>query len=377
MAIQHEDAAHIHKFAYVSGSDPGAVGAYKGWVDTSATPYRFKIRNAGDTAWLDVGVYGADLAAIEALTPTDDDIIQRKSGAWTNRTVSQLKSDLALNLVPNVDARARASHTGTQLAATVSDFNTAVDARIAVATGSFGTIATQDADDVNISGGLIAGIDMDTVNMTGDIFFSNDALKIQNGATAYYVRLRFDDDGLASDADLYFDLDGDASRTILLSGDATLSGTNTGDETITSVGSIINGATSKTTPVDADMVGVMDSEAANVLKKLSWLNLKKVVRNTEFKEVSADTATVDATYSGKLVRATYAGAGVTTLTFPGTSTLGTNFICKIYNATDEDVIIEPDVGVLIVGGNTTLPSEKLCEVIAVGTNEYKIIGESI
>lgn len=38
----------------------------------------------------------SDLTAFAALTPTNDDIVQRKSGAWTNRTISQLKTDLTL-----------------------------------------------------------------------------------------------------------------------------------------------------------------------------------------------------------------------------------------------------------------------------------------
>lgn len=37
----------------------------------------------------------ADLTAIAGLTPANDDIIQRKAGAWTNRTVAQYKTDLA------------------------------------------------------------------------------------------------------------------------------------------------------------------------------------------------------------------------------------------------------------------------------------------
>jgi hypothetical protein len=37
----------------------------------------------------------ADLTAIAALSPTNDDIIQRKSGAWANRTVAQLRADLS------------------------------------------------------------------------------------------------------------------------------------------------------------------------------------------------------------------------------------------------------------------------------------------
>ena len=39
----------------------------------------------------------------------------------------------------------------------------------------------------------------------------------------------------------------------------------------------IHAATSKTTPVDADELAIVDSEAANVLKKLTWANLKSVL----------------------------------------------------------------------------------------------------
>lgn len=38
----------------------------------------------------------SDLSAIAALSPANNDVIQRKSGAWTNRTPAQLKTDLAL-----------------------------------------------------------------------------------------------------------------------------------------------------------------------------------------------------------------------------------------------------------------------------------------
>lgn len=63
------------------------------------------------------------------------------------------------------------------------------------------------------------------------------------------------------------------------SGSGTSTGTNTGDsatpaETTTTIGALINGATSKTTPVDADQIGLMDSAASNILKKLSWANIK-------------------------------------------------------------------------------------------------------
>ena len=37
-----------------------------------------------------------DLTAIAALSPTNDDVLQRKNGAWTNRTTAQVKTDLGL-----------------------------------------------------------------------------------------------------------------------------------------------------------------------------------------------------------------------------------------------------------------------------------------
>lgn len=50
--VQHADLTSIHRFAYVQSSDPGAVGAYKGWLDTTTNPPVLKYRNAGDSAWV-------------------------------------------------------------------------------------------------------------------------------------------------------------------------------------------------------------------------------------------------------------------------------------------------------------------------------------
>jgi hypothetical protein len=44
-------------------------------------------------------------------------------------------------------------------------------------------------------------------------------------------------------------------------------------ETVTTIGTLISGATAKATPIAADMVALMDS-ADGLLKKLSWLNIK-------------------------------------------------------------------------------------------------------
>lgn len=47
-----------------------------------------------------------------------------------------------------------------------------------------------------------------------------------------------------------------------------------GSETTTTLGTLINGATAKTTPVDADNVPITDSAASHVTKKVTWANIK-------------------------------------------------------------------------------------------------------
>lgn len=64
------------------------------------------------TSWHLTGAQQANtnLVAIASLSPSNDDILQRKAGAWTNRTIAQLKTDLALaiadvtNLQSSLDA---------------------------------------------------------------------------------------------------------------------------------------------------------------------------------------------------------------------------------------------------------------------------------
>lgn len=55
MAIDHAKAKTIHKFAFISDTDPGAVGADKGWVDRSVTPPVLKVRNRNNDGWIIVG----------------------------------------------------------------------------------------------------------------------------------------------------------------------------------------------------------------------------------------------------------------------------------------------------------------------------------
>lgn len=62
------------------------------WNGSLAVPTKNAIRDKIET----LQPIDADLTAIAALTPSNDDVIQRKSGAWTNRTIAQLLTDLGL-----------------------------------------------------------------------------------------------------------------------------------------------------------------------------------------------------------------------------------------------------------------------------------------
>ncbi len=52
-----------------------------------------------------------------------------------------------------------------------------------------------------------------------------------------------------------------------------------GDGTWKNLGIAVSGADGKTTPVDADLVGLSDSAASNTLKKLSWANIKATLKS--------------------------------------------------------------------------------------------------
>lgn len=69
--------------------------------------------------------------------------------------------------------------------------------------------------------------------------------------------------------------DGTTGKLIKDSG-STISDLTTG---ATDIANAIHSATGKTTPVDADELALVDSAASNVLKKLTWANLKATLKS--------------------------------------------------------------------------------------------------
>jgi len=71
--------------------------------------------------------------------------------------------------------------------------------------------------------------------------------------------------------------------------------------TTQTMGDLINSAAAKTTPVNADYVGLVDSEAGNIIKKLSWSSLKAALKTyfdtiytTSSGYIAADVVVTDA-----------------------------------------------------------------------------------
>lgn len=101
----------------------------------------------------------------------------------------------------------------------------------------------------------------------------------------------------------------------------------TAGDTLTTEGALINSATSKATPVDADYVGLMDSAASNILKKLSWANIK-----TNFDAAGAGllAATGILTYGASVTTDPAIGSQYITLTGNPTITFGSLTAGQVY-----------------------------------------------
>ncbi len=119
----------------------------------------------------------------------------------------------------------------------------------------------------------------DVVEATEDQLATHTASTAAHGISAFGATLV--DDSSASAARTTLGLGGAAilsvgttSGTVAAGDDARLAA-----ETAATIGSLVAGATAKTSPVDADTLGLADSAASNVLKKFSWANLKSALQS--------------------------------------------------------------------------------------------------
>lgn len=111
------------------------------------------------------------------------------------------------------------------------------------------------------------------------------------------------------------------------------------------VGSSIHGATAKTTPVDADTMPLIDSAASNVLKKVTWANVKATLKSyfdTLYQAVgSYITASSTDTLTNKTIDANGTG----------------NAISNLEVADLASGVLDTDLST-VAGTDTTIPSAK-------------------
>jgi hypothetical protein len=86
------DATDPGHAATLDQVDDAATSAVADHVAASDPHSQYLTATEGNAAYQPVDT---DLSNIAALTPSNNDVIQRKSGAWTNRTITQLLVDLA------------------------------------------------------------------------------------------------------------------------------------------------------------------------------------------------------------------------------------------------------------------------------------------
>lgn len=113
---------------------------------------------------------------------------------------------------------------------------------------------------------------------------------------------------------------GASGNAVLVASDGTPSSSTT---TSLLVSNAIFNATEKTTPSDSDTVGISDSDASNVLKKLTWANLKAAIK-TYYDSVSAT-----------LTNKTLTSPIISTISNTGTLTLPTSTDTLVGRATTD------------------------------------------
>lgn len=213
------------------------------------------------------------------------------------------------------DAFARANHHGTQLAATISDFSTAADARISAAIGT-----TVQAYSANLTtwAGIAPSANVVSFNSAANYAAMRTALGVAIGSDvqAYSANLTTYA-GIAPSANVQ-SLLGAADYAAMRTQLSLVVGTNVqaysanlttwagiapsanvvsfnsaanyaamrtllnvadgADVTATAWAPAVVAATAKTTPVDADNIAITDSAASNVIKKVTWANVKATLK---------------------------------------------------------------------------------------------------
>lgn len=238
----------------------------------------------------------ADLTSIASLSPANDDIIQRKAGSWINRTLAQLATDLGLSTYFNKSA----DDTDDITIGTTNKFATAAE-KTKLSHITVTQAVDLDAIETRVNDLDAAVVLKDTWSAAGGTFPGSgvaqagwsylvtadgtvDGIEFKNGDRIIAI---LDNASTTTYASNWYKADytdrvstvaGRTGAVVITSSDladfnaAALAAAPA--ETLTTAGALIDSATDKPTPVDADSIGIRDSAAGGILKELTWANLK-------------------------------------------------------------------------------------------------------
>lgn len=127
--------------------------------------------DAGLVIGTDVEAHDADLTTIAGLVPTNDDVLQRKAGAWTNRTMAQLIADLAA------------------LGTTFQPLDSDLTSIAALATTAFGRglLTAANASALGIAAADVGAIATSALDTDGTLAANSDSKVASQKATKTYV----------------------------------------------------------------------------------------------------------------------------------------------------------------------------------------------
>lgn len=229
-----------------------------------ATGVSVQVRNFGVSRAFSANADASNPGVVTIGTNIDvaSGVISVKTGTTSDKGVLSVGSNLAV----------------TAGAVSVPDATTSVKGVVSVGTNlavtsgaiSVGEATTAAKGVMQVGGGLSVASGVVSVNgsstNTTALVFANTGLKVQDTNSSHQLILRPASD-LTSDRSLNF-ITGDASRNLTLSADTTLSGTNSGDQTITLTGDVTGTGTGTFTATIANSavtVGKMANLAANTI----------------------------------------------------------------------------------------------------------------
>lgn len=134
-----------------------------------------------------------DLTDIAALTPTNDDVMQRKAGAWTNRTLAQLRTDLGIS-ADSLTTFSNANYTGLAADRNILQIGTMSASR---------AVSLPAASSVPAGASILIGDASGSVTATNSIVVTRVGADLIDGSTlatltTAYSSLRFTSDGTSA-----------------------------------------------------------------------------------------------------------------------------------------------------------------------------------